>query len=198
MPANVTRLVVATPALRRAWFAATGLAIVVGLTASDTDQTRAGLLPFLILAPLVPVMGVALAYGLEADPAHEASLATPMSGLRLLLTRAAAVLAFSILVLGITALFTPGATLMAFGWLLPALGTTAITLAMMTIVAPRRAAVITGAAWVLLVLLSRAGANDPLAAFGIAGQLTMSTLAILGLLVAYVRRERFDLLGVLA
>jgi hypothetical protein len=43
-------------------------------------------------APLVPLVGVAVAYGPEADPAHELTATAPYSGLRLVLLRTAAVL----------------------------------------------------------------------------------------------------------
>lgn len=198
LPAHLSRLVVATPALRRSWFVATGLVMVLGLTV-DAQAGRAGLLPLLLLAPLLPVMGVSLAYGLEADPAHEASLATPMSGLRLVLTRAATVVAFSVVLLGVVSLI--GSTratgpMMAFSWLLPALGTTAATLALMTVLAPRRAAMCVAMVWVVVVLLARGASGDPLAAFGLMGQVSMSLVAVAGVSLAFVRREHFDLLGV--
>ena len=198
LPAHLSRLVVATPALRRSWFVATGLVMVLGLTV-DAQSGRAGLLPLLLLAPLLPVMGVSLAYGLEADPAHEASLATPMSGLRLVLTRAATVVAFSAVVLGVVSLIgssRAAAPMMAFSWLLPALGTTAATLALMTVFAPRRAAVLVGVAWVVVVLMARGASGDPLAAFGLVGQMGMSLVAVVGVALAFVRREHFDLLGI--
>ena len=200
LPAHLTRLVVATPALRRAWFVATGGVMVLGLTA-DGQADRAGLLPLLLLAPLVPVLGVSMAYGVEADPAHEASLATPLSGLRLVLTRAATVLGFSVVLLGLVSLVAANqavSTMAAFGWLLPAFGTTGATLALMTVLAPRRAAVVAGVAWVVLVLIARGAADDPLAAFDVGGQVTMSVVAAVGVFMAYVRRDRFDLLGATA
>ena len=40
LPAHLSRLVVATPALRRSWFVATGLVMVLGLTV-DAQSGRA-------------------------------------------------------------------------------------------------------------------------------------------------------------
>ena len=194
LPAHFTRLIVATPALRRSWFIALGLSILIGLGATDAAKPRDDLFILLLVAPLVPTLGVAMAYGSSADPAHEVSLATPMSGLRLILTRAAAVLGCSSLFLGLASLLVPTLPLMAFAWLLPSLGLCSVTVAGMTYATPRRAASVTGGLWVLLVVLARAATSDPLAAFTAAGQVTMAALAVIGLAVAYQRRHRFDLL----
>ncbi len=181
LPARVTRLVVATPALRRAWYLATGLAILIGLAGTDASQPREDLFTLLLVAPLVPVLGVALAYGTEADPAHEMALATPMRGLRLVLTRAAAVLA-------------PGRQPMAFAWLLPALGLTAATVALMTFLPPRRSALVTAGTWVVMVAIVQGSASDPLAAFGPVGQLVMVVIGLASLIVTVLRRQHFDVL----
>ncbi|MGH1487943.1 MAG: hypothetical protein ACRBK7_00880 [Acidimicrobiales bacterium] len=194
LPAHVTRLVVATPALRRAWFLATGLAIVIGLSAANGDRPVENLFVLLFIAPLVPVLGVAMAYGTEADPAHEMSIATPLRGLRLILTRAAVVLAFSTFWLAIAAVLAPGTSALAFAWLLPSIGLTLATVALMTVVRPRRAATIAGFAWVLGVLIVRGAATSPVAAFSAPGQLVMVLIGAVALAVVVQRRDRFDLL----
>ncbi len=198
LPAHVTRLVVATPALRRAWFLATGLAILIGLGATDVDRPRENLFVLLLVAPLVPVLGVAMAYGTEADPAHEMAVATPLRGLRLILTRAAVVLAFSTFWLALAALIAPGRQPMAFAWLVPAVGLTTATVALMTFVRPRLAAAATTVVWVLGVLTTQASAADRLAAFTAPGQLVMVAVTALALVVAIARRQRFDLLDATA
>jgi hypothetical protein len=195
LPARITRLVVATPALRRAWFVATGLAMLIGLASADAARPRDDLFALLLVAPLVPVLGVSLAYGAEADPAHEMAMATPMRGLRLILTRAAAVLGFSTFWLLIAAVLAPGDQPMAFAWLLPSLGLTGATVALMTVFRPRRAAALTALAWIVGVSLISAGTSDPLAPFGPGGQLGMVLLAAVALAVAVSRRDRFDVLG---
>ncbi|MEM7272848.1 MAG: zf-HC2 domain-containing protein [Actinomycetota bacterium] len=195
-PAHITRLMVATPALRRAWFLATGLAILVGLGATDAGAPRDQLFVLLLIAPLVPVLGVSMAYGVEADPAHEMAVAAPIRGLRLILTRAAVVLACSSGLLGLAGLAAPGRTLMAFAWLLPSVGLTAVTVALMSMLSPRRAAAVVMVTWTVGVLMVRGGAEDPLRAFTLGGQLVMAALAVLALVIAVVRRDRFDRLSV--
>lgn len=196
MRSDLSRLVVATPALRRSWFIALGLSILIGLAATDAAQPRDDLFVFLLIAPLVPTLGVAMAYGSSADPAHEVALATPMSGLRLILTRAAAVIGCSSLFLAVAALLTPTVPAIAFAWLLPSFGLCSAAIGAMTFVAPRRAATTVGGLWTISTLVARAASSDPLAAFTAGGQFAMALLTIVGLMVAYQRRDRFDLLAV--
>ena len=87
VPGHVSRVIVATPALRRAWYLALAVAVLVGLGATNPGD-RGSLFTLLALAPTLPVLGVALAYGPAADPMYEAQLATPMRGLRLVAIRA--------------------------------------------------------------------------------------------------------------
>lgn len=195
LPPSATRLMVATPALRRAWFLALGLVVLIGLAGADSSRTREDLFALLVLAPLVPVLGVAMAYGTSADPAHEISLAAPLSGFRLVMIRSAVVVACSAAVLAVASLLTGTVSPMAFGWLLPALGLTAGSLALMTFTFPRRAGGITAAVWTVGVVIARNSGDDPLAAFTAAGQITMAVIVAVGLLTAYLRRDRFDLLA---
>jgi hypothetical protein len=193
-PAHLTRVAAATPALRRAWYLATALVVVIGWGAAEADRPVESLFAMLLIAPLVPVLGVAMAYGVENDPAHETAIATPMRGLRLILTRAAVVLVVSTAVLGLAALLLPGTTSMAFAWIIPALGLTLSAVAMMTFTAPRVAATIVAVVWVLGVLVARGGGDSQVAAFGPAGQATMALVAAVAIVVAVARRDRFDIL----
>lgn len=190
-PPEVTRLVVATPALRRAWFLSLGVAVVVGLGAAQPGD-RASLLALLMLAPAIPVLGVALAYGPSADPLYEAQLATPMRGIRLVVVRAATVLTVSVAIVVPLALLTPAARGVAALWLLPALGLTMAALALMTVLSPRRAGVVVAGGWFAIVLVARGVGDDALAAFGAGGQVGAVLVAIVGGVVLMVRRDHFD------
>ena len=192
VPAHLSRVALATPSLRRVWFVATILVVLIGLAGADQAQTRDSIFSFLVIAPLVPVLGVAMAYGVEADPAHEIGLATPMRGLRLVLTRTAVVLICSALALSIVALFSANA--MALAWVLPGLALTLTSLALSTFTSPRRASASVAVAWLVLLIIVRSAAVDPVSAFGGGGQ----TLAVLttgvAAAVVYARKEQFDLL----
>jgi hypothetical protein len=122
-----------------------GLAYWAGLT---------GVRPFLLaVAPVVPVAGVALSYGAHADPLHEIAAATPSAGLRLVLTRTAAVLAVSLPLLTLAGLLVPSSGAPgAAAWLLPGLALTLASLVLAGYVGFRAATVVTGCGWLCAVL----------------------------------------------
>lgn len=109
------------------------------------------------LAPVLPALGVAASYGPGTDPLHEVTASTPRGGLYLLLWRTLVALVVSVplaAVLGAVASATVDAapSVSPSVWLLPALALTAATLALGTVVALPRAAVLLGSAWVLAVV----------------------------------------------
>lgn len=196
VPGHVSRVVVATPALRRAWFLALAVAVLVGLGAADPGD-RASLFSLLALAPTLPVLGVAMAYGPAADPMYEAQLATPVRGLRLVAIRAVTVLCVAVVVLGVPSMLSPNARPVAFAWLLPALGLTSASLALMTWLPPRRSAAIVACAWFVPVVLVEGAGSTQLTAFGAIGQITMLGVTAVAIAVTIVRRSSFERMGYL-
>ncbi len=79
--------------LRGSWLVAVVLVVggAFGLAHGAGGPGRAELAARCL--PLLPLAGVAVSYGRHADPLYEITAATPSGGLRLLLTRTAAVLA---------------------------------------------------------------------------------------------------------
>ncbi|MFE9834814.1 zf-HC2 domain-containing protein [Streptomyces sp. NPDC005551] len=145
----------AGPALRGAWAGAVVL-VAVGALALAYGGGFDGARPLLLaVAPVVPVAGVALSYGRHADPLHEIAAASPSGGLRLVLTRTAAVLAVSLPLLTAAGLLLPagGPRLpqapSAAAWLLPGLALTLATLALSGYVGCRAASAVVGAGWLL-------------------------------------------------
>ena len=191
VPGHVTRLVVATPALRRAWYLAIGIAVLIGLGSAQPNDP-ASVFVLLAIAPALPVLGVAMAYGPSADPMYEAQLATPMRGLRLVAIRAATVLVFAVIAVGVPALLAPATRSMAFAWLLPALALTSASLALMTWLPPRRATAIVAVVWFVGVVIARGVGPDELAAFGAIGQASAAAFAAIGVAVTLARRSSFD------
>lgn len=192
VPARATRLVVATPALRRAWYIALAVVVFIGFASINPDEPRQSLFVLLVLAPLVPVLGVAMAYGRSADPAYEVQLATPMRGLPLIAIRAATVLGVSILVIVPLSLLNVVARPMAAAWLLPAFAVTTGSLAAMTFLSPRRATTVVGGAWVVVALVGRGASDDWLGAFAPIGQACALAATLLFCVLATVRRTSFD------
>ncbi|MFE6815874.1 zf-HC2 domain-containing protein [Streptomyces sp. NPDC057677] len=141
------------PALRGSWVVAVLLVVggAFGLAHGAGVQEARGLL--LALSPVLPLAGVAVSYGRHADPMYEITTATPSGGLRLLLTRTAAVLAVCV------PLLTAGGALLppvagfpgAAAWLLPGLALTLATLALGSFVGCRAAAATLGGGWLLAV-----------------------------------------------
>lgn len=74
---DIVRVLLATPSLRRSWFIAMAIAILFGLGATDASRPEQDMLLFLTLAPIIPVVGVALAYGPGVDPSYEITLVAP-------------------------------------------------------------------------------------------------------------------------
>jgi len=193
VPPDTVRVMGATPALRRSWFVAIFVVLLFAVAAASPDRRDATLLWLLALAPLLPVLGVALAYGPGVDPSHEITIAAPMSGFRLVLVRATTVLLTSLVLGGgVSLLMLPRHDLMVAAWLLPALALSLLCLALMTVLESRTAAAIVSGAWLVLVVAVGANASDQLALFRGAGQLVFAGLALVGGAALYLRRRAFD------
>lgn len=192
LPDDIARVVAATPALRVSWLAAVAAVVAAAVAAGRVAGTDT---PFLALAPLVPLAGVAASFWSSSDPAGETALATPLFGAGLLLRRTAAVLATSVLVLTAGALALPGLEVRDAGWVLPAVGLTLGALALSTWVAPGTATVTIAAAWVVViettvVVDGPARALSDSVLFGAGGQVTFSTLIVLAAAAVRLRRSQ--------
>ncbi len=183
---DTARLLAATPSLTTSWLAASALSVAFAVLAAGTADH--GLLLYLTLAPMLPVAGVAAAYGRFADPAHELAVAAPYSLLRLLLLRSTAVVASTVVITAVGSLALLGQGWAAVAWLLPALALSASTLALSARVAPVWAGATVLTTWVAAVLVVRRAGGDDLAAFGAAGQLV--ALAVLALATVAVLHAR--------
>ena len=173
VPEHLARLLMATPSLRLSWLVAEALALgfaVIAANGTSGQDEELVLFLFLVVAALLPVAGVAVAFGPGIDPTYEVAAAAPMPADRLLLIRAAAVLASSVSITALAALALPDLDAIAAAWLLPALGLTAATLALGTWVRPLVAAASVALTWVLFAAAAAVSTQDRLAAFRPAGQ----------------------------
>ncbi|MFB8037396.1 zf-HC2 domain-containing protein [Streptomyces sp. NPDC056004] len=156
----------AGPALRGPWLLALVLvalgavALAYGAGAGAGEAARPLLL---VVAPVLPLAGVALSYGRHADPMHEITAATPSGGVRLLLTRTAAVLAVSIPALTLAGAALPASAGRpgAAAWLLPGLAMTLAALALGSYVGCRTGATSVAVAWAAAVVLPAFAASPP-------------------------------------
>jgi hypothetical protein len=189
---HTARLLAATPALRGSWLLAVAAALGFAVLAGWTNPGQDANLAFLCVAPLLPLAGIAVAYGPGVDPTYEIGLAAPLPSFRLLLLRAAAVLGTATLLAAAASLALPELGPGAAGWLLPSLGLTASGLALATTVAPLRAIGITAGTWILAVVVTVMPAAPSSVLFARAGQVAFAALALLAAAVLLVRRGRFE------
>ncbi|WP_327220545.1 zf-HC2 domain-containing protein [Streptomyces cyaneofuscatus] len=194
----------AGPALRGAWLVALVVVALGAVALSYGAGLGASVRPLLLVtAPVLPLAGVALSYGLHADPLYEIATSTPSGGLRLLLTRAAAVLAVSVPALTLAGAVLPVAAggPGAAAWLLPGLALTIAALALGSFVGGRRGAAAVGAAWLAFVV-APATAGGPAGAALMAGaspyfagpavQSGWAAGAVVCALLLAARRRSFD------
>jgi hypothetical protein len=177
VPDHLARLLSATSTLSRAWVAAVLAALAFGVMAARQDVT---LLPaFLAGAPVLPLAGIALAYGPRVDPAHELMAATPLAGPRLLLTRATAVLAVATVLAALASPLLPAPPGLSAAWLLPSLAASTGCLALANRLPVPTAALAMGGLWLAIVGAGGLIAGSWLAVFGPVAQLGYGLAALL-------------------
>ena len=194
---HVVRLLAATPSLRLSWLGAEVLALgfaVIAANSAITERGRSlGTFLFLVVAALLPVGGVAAAYGPGLDPTYEVSLASPMRSFGLLMTRAAAVLETSTVLAGVAALALPGMGWTTVAWLLPSLGLTLASLALATRLRPLVAAGSVTVAWAAVSMIATHASNDRFEVFRGGGQARVPLVIIaLSTIVIARRRDAFE------
>jgi hypothetical protein len=190
VPSHVARVMAVTPSLRPSWLVAVTLTLLFAGFASRLVQPGGPDL-FLVLAPLIPVAGVAVAYGRVGDPAYEMTSAMPMDPLRLLLLRVVAVTGFAVvlsLVLDL-AVRSSGVTGV---WILPAFALTLGTLAMGTRLSMWLAAGSSALAWVGLLAVFAARDEGKLGAvFGGDAQFAFLAAAAVAAVLLVSGREHY-------
>jgi hypothetical protein len=206
VPDHVLRLLAATPSLRGSW-----LLSVVGVLAvvsGEAVAVRYGwlgwhggaagppnpeiLAPFLLVAPLLVLAGVAAAFLPWFDPAHPLAIAAPFDGFTLLLVRAVSALVAALVPVIGAAFLLPGPRWLPVALLLPSLALCAFALAAATIVTPRAAAITAGLLWAVLVLLLMTS-HGPLPIVQRNGQFACAAVLCAAAVVLLARRGRFDL-----
>jgi hypothetical protein len=188
-------LVAAAPALRGSWLLALLLCLLFSVIALSQGQARAGL-TFLCVAPLLPVGAVAFAYGKEADPIWEVTLAAPYPALRLLLLRVMSVVVVALPLALIAAPVLPGPPWAAGAWLLPAFACAALTLALSTWISAQNAAGVTSVGWVAAVaFVAGPGSGHAVAVLSAAVLPVYLAIAVVASVIFWMRSDQLSLLG---
>jgi signal transduction histidine kinase len=193
VPDHVARLLASTPSLRLSWLAAA--AVAIGFSAWAANAGADGRLVFLMVAPVLPVAGVAAAYGPWADPSYELGTTTPFSGLRLLLLRTLAVLVVTTVVTAVGGALVPAGEISSFAWELPALALTFASLALATVVAPHVAGVAVGLLWFGTVAALEIRSAERFAAFRGPAQTAFFVVVVASAAAIAWRHERLDRRG---
>ncbi len=190
---HIARLLAATPSLRRSWLLA--IAAVLTLAVFVARGAPKGYVFFLAVAPLLPLAGIAVAFGPRIDPTYEIGLVAPMRSFGLLLIRAVAVVASTMVLSTLAALGLPGFDWRVTAWLLPSLGLVTSSLALSTIVEPLRAAIAVAAVWLVGISAAAALVSSPAptrAVFGGVMQVVLLIVTVGAGLLLVVRREEFE------
>jgi hypothetical protein len=187
------RLISATPSLRRSWLFA--VSAVLALAVLVANRAPNGYVFFLAVAPLLPLAGIAAAYGPGVDPTYEIGVAAPMRSFRLLLIRSVAVLVSTVALGTIAALFLPGLDWRVAAWLLPSLGLVTTSLALSTIVHPLRAAASVAGTWVASIgaaAWAASGDANARTVFGEGMQVAVLLVTVGAGLFLVARRDEFE------
>jgi hypothetical protein len=147
---------------------------------------------FLLLAPLIPVLAVALAYDVT-DPLRELETSTPLSKFRIALLRTSAALAVALPVTTGLGLTVPGLRGLAFVWLMPGLCLTMTMLLLLTWWTAWVTAGVVAASWAVAVgVLTDAGSAGAVASEGAQLAFAAITLAMAVLLMVRTRTVRLQ------
>ncbi|MEO3809531.1 zf-HC2 domain-containing protein [Sphaerisporangium sp. B11E5] len=193
VPEHMARLLAATPMLSRAWLLGVAAVLTFAVAAAHWAPAHpAALLPFLVAAPVSPLVGVAIAYAPRIDAAHEMLAATPMAGSRLLLVRTGAVLVTATPLAAATMPFLPAPPVVTVAWLCPGLALVTACLALSVRVPVRTAAPLLVVAWLIGVFAAGQFTGDRLLPFQPPAQMVYGTTAAVLAVFVYLRRSRLD------
>jgi hypothetical protein len=192
VPAHTARLLACTPGLRASWLAATAFTLAV--SAGAAHLVRAMTVPILLLAvaPLLPLVGVAISFGPRVDPAYEVTVTAPLHTFRLLLLRCAAVLSASTLLCAAASVALPGYGPVVLGWLVPSLALTLLSLALTPRFGPVAAALAVGLGWVALLALTVHPGTGASVVFTAPGQTALGVTAAVAAIALWRVRSGFD------
>lgn len=169
------------------------MTVFVTLFAVFLDWTSGQRISFvLLLAPVLPVLGVAAAWARGLDPAYELTMATPRAGLPLVLRRTTSVLVVVIALLGVAGWIT-GTTVAQ--WLLPCLAFTTGTLAFGGLVGVVRAAAGLVGVWAALIVAPTVAVSRTPVLLQTEALPVWGAVLVVGAAVVFARRGAYAVVG---
>ncbi|KOT31767.1 membrane protein [Streptomyces caelestis] len=172
------------------WLAMTVGVVLIAMALDVTEPAGfgEGVSLLLLLAPVLPLLGVAASWSRALDPAYELTAAAPRAGLYLVLRRTASVLAVVVPVL-LLAGWPAGVS--AAQWLLPCLALTSASLALGGVFGVARAALGLAAVWAAGVMAPSLVTRSESAALDASGLPVWGLLLALGTGVVIARRGAY-------
>ena len=191
---GLARFTATTPSLRLGWLLANALVLLLVALPLALRPAAAWPSAVLLAAPLVAAAAVAFAYGPAVDPAYEAVAATPLSPVRALLVRLAAVLVANTVLAGAVDLALGGRGPRA-GWLLPMCAAALLAVLVASRWTPAVGAAAGMGAWVLVLAAWRVSQQPVTWLTGPGAQAAYAAVAVvlLALLVRRMAREGWTL-----
>jgi hypothetical protein len=193
LPAHTARLLTCTPGLRKSWLAAVASTLAVAATTAHLARSTSVPTLLLAIAPLLPLIGVAISFGPQVDPSYELAVVAPMHTFRLLLLRCAAVLSTTTALSAVASLALPGYGLVVLGWLAPSLALTLLSLALTPRLGPVKAALVVGLGWAALLAATVRAPTGESVLFTPRGQASLAGAAILAAMAVWKVRAGFDI-----
>ncbi|MFI0465034.1 hypothetical protein ACH347_13235 [Saccharopolyspora sp. 5N102] len=185
----------AAPAVRGAWLFAVlvALACAIGMDLLSIEEpggwwSQHGS-ALLLIAPILPVAGVALCFGRLGDPAYEITAGTALGGLPLVLWRTLSILLTTVPASAVLGAITGRTSIV--GWLLPCLALTGLTLALGSRFRLEPVAAAVATAWLVLAGGPLVGDQVPVL-LDRPLPLLWSSLIVLSAAVLYLRRTNFQ------
>lgn len=195
VPPTTARLVAVAPAMRLSWFVALALVLAFAAAMAHLTDPSTAAIAFGSIAPVLPVAGVALAYGRLADPSFEIVASTPVDRFRLLLLRVLAVTATTLALSLVVGLVLPD--LGFFGlWVLPSLALTAVALVLSSRIEVWKAAAAVVGAWALLVVQAASSLGGREWLFGPDSQPVFGLVLVAAALGVVLLKDSFNRGGV--
>jgi hypothetical protein len=167
------------------------LAFAVGAALIGGDS----IWPFLLVAPLIPALGVAAAFGGPEEPTELLTVTAPYGRSRLVVVRTLAVVVATVPVACALGLLLPGPAWIAVAWLGPALAVLSLVLAIGGVAGMRTAVPLVALGWSATILYGERALVSPTWAIEASQQAVYATAIIVAVGAIAIRSIRHRMIG---